>query len=113
MAKVQQIRTEPPAFGVAKVFGPFTCFLEMPGDILQALINMTDEILEKDESRDYGEHLVSAIRKEKQIYKTDCLKHGVSDFLETAVRNYVGYAMAQHTPRPQDTYLVDTRINSA
>ena len=67
----EQIQSHPKSFQVTKWFGPQTANVMLPDDGLDALIKMTDSIIEDNKSISHGQSLAGVIDKELRIYKSD------------------------------------------
>ena len=79
----EQIQTHPTRFEVSKWFGPQTAQVQLPDDALNAMINMTDNIIKDKKSESHGQNLAGVIDKELKIYKSDMDKAGVDQLLES------------------------------
>ena len=67
----EQIQTTPPIFNVTKHFGPFIASIQLADDVTNALIKMTDKIIDDKKSESHGQSLAGVIDKELKIYKSD------------------------------------------
>ena len=67
----EQIQSHPKSFEVAKWFGPQTAQVQLPDDAIDALVKMTDEIIDNKKSQSHGQSLAGVIDKELKIYKSD------------------------------------------
>ena len=108
----EQIKTHPKSFEVAKWFGPQTASVMLPDDALNAMTKMTDGIIEDSKSESHGQSLAGVIDKELRIYKSDMVKAGVDQLLESCVKSYVVHAAKTHGMFKEE-YVFETRLNSA
>ena len=107
-----QIQTHPTRFEVSKWFGPQTAQVQLPDDALNAMINMTDNIIKDKKSESHGQNLAGVIDKELKIYKSDMDKAGVDQLLESCVKSYVVHCARQHGMF-KEHYVTDSDVNSA
>ena len=108
----EQIKSHPKSFEVAKWFGPQTASVMLPDDALNAMTKMTDGIIEDSKSESHGQSLAGVIDKELRIYKSDMVKAGVDQLLESCVKSYVVHAAKTHGMFKEE-YVFVTRLNSA
>ena len=108
----EQIQSHPKSFEVAKWFGPQTASVMLPDDALNAMTKMTDDIIEDSKSESHGQSLAGVIDKELRIYKSDMVKAGVDQLLESCVKSYVVHCAKQHNYF-KETYTFQANINSA
>ena len=108
----EQIKSHPKSFEVAKWFGPQTASVMLPDDALNAMTKMTDGIIEDSKSESHGQSLAGVIDKELRIYKSDMVKAGVDQLLESCVKSYVVHAAKTHGMFKEE-YVFETRLNSA
>ena len=108
----EQIQTHPTRFEVSKWFGPQTAQVQLPDDALNAMINMTDNIIKDKKSESHGQNLAGVIDKELKIYKSDMDKAGVDQLLESCVKSYVVHCARQHGMF-KEHYVTDSDVNSA
>jgi len=106
-----QLTTPPQSFSVSKWFGPLAATVRLPDDILQALINMSDKLIEDEKTLQHGSALAGVINKELKVFKQDIHTAGCGGFLETAVRTYVDVCCKEHDYHNEDN-VVTTAINS-
>ena len=108
----EQIKSHPKSFEVAKWFGPQTASVMLPDDALNAMTKMTDGIIEDSKSESHGQSLAGVIDKELRIYKSDMVKAGVDQLLESCVKSYVVHAAKTHGMFKEE-YVFETHLNSA
>ena len=108
----EQIKSHPKSFEVAKWFGPQTASVMLPDDALNAMTKMTDGIIEDSKSESHGQSLAGVIDKELRIYKSDMVKAGVDQLLESCVKSYVVHAAKTHGMFKEE-YVFETRLNCA
>lgn len=108
----EQIQTHPKSFEVTKWFGPQTANVMLPDDALDALVKMTDSIIEDSKSESHGQSLAGVIDKELRIYKSDMDEAAVDQILESCVKSYVIHCAKQHGFF-RENYVFETSINSA
>ena len=108
----EQIQTHPTRFEVSKWFGPQTAQVQLPDDALNAMINMTDNIIKDKKSESHGQNLAGVIDKELKIYKSDMDKAGVDQLLESCVKSYVVHCARQHGMF-KEHYVTESDVNSA
>ena len=108
----EQIKSHPKSFEVAKWFGPQTASVMLPDDALNAMTKMTDGIIEDSKSESHGQSLAGVIDKELRIYKSDMVKAGVDQLLESCVKSYVVHAAKTHGMFKEE-YVFEPRLNSA
>ena len=108
----EQIQTHPTRFEVSKWFGPQTAQVQLPDDALNAMINMTDNIIKDKKSESHGQNLAGVIDKELKIYKSDMDEAGVDQLLESCVKSYVVHCARQHGMF-KEHYVTDSDVNSA
>ena len=65
----EQIQTTPKFFDVKKHFGPFFANVVLADDVTNAMIKMTDKIIDDKKSESHGQSLDGVIDKELRIYK--------------------------------------------
>ena len=108
----EQIKTHPKSFEVAKWFGPQTAQVQLPDDAIDALVKMTDEILDNKKSQSHGQSLAGVIDKELKIYKSDMDKCGFDQLFESCVKSYVIHCAKMHGMFKEE-YVFETSVNSA
>ena len=108
----EQIRTPPPFFEVQKHFGPFFATVQLADDVTNAMIKMTDKIINDKKSESHGESLAGVIDKELRIYKSDMDEFGVDQMFESCVRSYVIHCAKQHE-QFFENWTYESFINSA
>ena len=108
----EQIQTHPKSFEVSKWFGPQTAQVILPDDALNALVKMTDNIIEDSKSESHGQSLAGVIDKELRIYKSDMDKCGFDQLLESCVKSYVVHCAKQHNMF-KERYEFASNVNSA
>ena len=108
----EQIQTQPKFFDVQKYFGPFFANITLADDVTNALIKMTDKIIDDKKSESHGQNLAGVIDKELKIYKSDMDKAGVDQLLESCVKSYVVHCARQHGMF-KEHYVTDSDVNSA
>ena len=108
----EQIQTHPKSFEVAKWFGPQTAQVVLPDDALDALIKMSDKLIEDKKTLSHGNSLAGVIDSELRIYKSDMEEAGVDQLLESFVKSYVVHCTKAHGFF-SETQVFDTFINSA
>ena len=65
----EQIQTPPTFFDCKKHFGPFFANVTLADDVTNAMIKMTDKIVNDKKSESHGQSLAGVIDKELKIYK--------------------------------------------
>lgn len=85
----EQIMPEPKDIRSKRRFGPIITEVELHDDITNALIKMTDTLIEDKKTKSFGKHLAGVIDKELIIHKEDLYEAGCDDFFERCVQNYV------------------------
>ena len=108
----EQIQSHPKSFVVEKWFGPQTATVVLPDDALDALLKMTDEIIDNKKSLSHGNSLAGVIDSELRVYKSDMEKAGVDQLLESCVKSYVAHCTKVHGFFKEE-YLFETSVNSA
>ena len=108
----EQIQSHPKSFVVEKWFGPQTATVVLPDDALDALLKMTDEIIDNKKSLSHGNSLAGVIDSELRVYKSDMEKAGVEQLLESCVKSYVAHCTKVHGFFKEE-YLFETSVNSA
>ena len=108
----EQIQTHPKSFEVAKWFGPQTAQVMLPDDALDALLKMSDKLIEDKKTLSHGNSLAGVIDSELRIYKSDMEEAGVDQLLESCVKSYVVHCTKAHGFF-SETQVFDTFINSA
>jgi len=108
----EQIKSHPKSFEISKWFGPQTAQVMLPDDGLEALVNMTDDIIKDKKSKSHGQSLAGVIDKELKIYKQDMIEYGFDQLLESCVKSYVIHCAKQHGMY-KDNYVTETNVNSA
>ena len=116
----EQIMIPPDSFIVQKPFGPYLADITINDEVFNALIKMTDKIIEDKKTKSHGASLAGVIEKELRIYMSDMEKAGVSDFMESCVNSYVRHCITnqidKNHPSSKDfenRIQVLTEINSA
>ena len=108
----EQIQTKPKFFDVQKHFGPLFANVQLADDVTNALIKMTDKIIDDKKSESHGQNLAGVIDKELKIYKSDMDKAGVDQLLESCVKSYVVHCARQHGMF-KEHYVTESDVNSA
>ena len=108
----EQIKTPPTFFDVQKYFGPFFANITLADDVTNALIKMTDKIIDDKKSESHGQSLAGVIDKELKIYKSDMDEFGVDQMLESCVRSYVVHCAKMHNYF-KENWIYESFINSA
>ena len=108
----EQIQTPPTFFDCQKHFGPFFANITLADDVTNALIKMTDKIIDDKKSESHGQSLAGVIDKEIKVYKSDMDKAGVDQLLESCVSSYVLHCAKQHGFF-EETHVFESAINSA
>ena len=108
----EQIQTQPKAFDVQKYFGPFFANITLADDVTNALIKMTDKIIDDKKSESHGQNLAGVIDKELRIYKSDMNEFGVDQMMESCLRSFVLHCAKQHGFF-EETHTFQSMINSA
>ena len=108
----EQIQTHPTNFNVEKHFGPFFASAMLPQDATDALLKMSDELLSNKLSESHGQSLAGVIDKEIRVYKSDIVKAGVDQLIESCVRSYVLHSAKNHGFF-NETHIFESMINSA
>ena len=110
MAK--QIQTPPPLFKVSKPFGPLFASVQLADDVTNALVKMTDKIIDDKKSKSHGQSLAGAINKELKIQKSDMDEFGVDQMMESCLRSYITYC-AEANQKFDKNWRYESTINSA
>ena len=84
----EQIQTQPKFFDVQKHFGPFFANVQLADDVTNALIKMTDKIIDDKKSESHGQSLFGAIEKELKVYKSDMDEFGVDQMIRSCLKLY-------------------------
>ena len=108
----EQIQTQPKFFDVQKHFGPLFANVQLADDVTNALIKMTDKIIDDKKSESHGQNLAGAIEKELRIYKSDMNDFGVEQMIESCVRSYVIHCAKLHQMF-NETWTYESHLNSA
>ena len=108
----EQIKTPPKVFDVQKYFGPLFASVTLADDVTNAMIKMTDKIIEDKKSESHGQSLAGVIDKELRIYKSDMDEFGVDQMLESCLRSYVVHCAKIHEMF-QETWIYTSDVNSA
>ena len=108
----EQIQTQPPIFDVTKYFGPFIASVQLADDVTNALIKMTDKIIDDKKSESHGQSLAGVIDKELRIYKSDMDEFGVDQMMESCMRSYVVHCAKQHQ-KFYENWTYESHLNSA
>ena len=108
----EQIQTQPKFFDVQKHFGPLFANVQLADDVTNALIKMTDKIIDDKKSESHGQNLAGAIEKELRIYKSDMNEFGVEQMIESCVRSYVIHCAKMHQMF-HETWTYESHLNSA
>ena len=108
----EQIQTQPKFFDVQKYFGPFFANITLADDVTNALIKMTDKIIDDKKSESHGQSLAGVIDKELKVYKSDMDEFGVDHMLESCVRSYVIHCAKLHQMF-NETWTYESHLNSA
>ena len=105
----EQIQTPPKFFDVQKHLKPLFANVTLADDVTNALIKMTDKIIDDKKSESHGQSLAGVIDKELRIYKSDMDEFGVDQMLESCVRSYVIHCAKQHQMF-QETWIYDLML---
>ena len=108
----EQIKTPPKVFDVQKYFGPLFASVTLADDVTNAMIKMTDKIIEDKKSESHGQSLAGVIDKELRIYKSDMDEFGVDQMLESCLRSYITHCAKVHLMF-QETWTYASEVNSA
>ena len=108
----EQIQTQPKFFDVQKHFGPLFANVSLADDLTDALIKMTDKIIDDKKSESHGQNLAGVIEKELRIYKSDMNEFGVEQMIESCVRSYVIHCAKMHQMF-HETWTYESHLNSA
>ena len=108
----EQIKSHPKSFEVTKWFGPQTANVMLPDDAVNALTNMTDNIIKDKKSKSHGQSLAGVIDSELRIYKSDMDECGFDQLLESCVKSYVVHCAKQHNMF-NEKYVFESNVNSA
>ena len=108
----EQIQTQPKFFDVQKHFGPLFANIQLADDVTNALIKMTDKIIDDKKSESHGQSLAGVIDKELKVYKSDMDEFGVDHMLESCVRSYVIHCAKLHQMF-NETWTYESHLNSA
>ena len=108
----EQIQTPPKFFDIQKHFGPLFASVQLADDVTNALIKMTDKIIDDKKSVSHGQSLAGVIDKELRIYRSDMDEFGVDQMLESCVRSYVAHSARQHQMF-HENWSYESEINSA
>jgi len=108
----EQIQTPPTHFEVQKYWGPFFANITLADDVTNALIKMTDKIIDDKKSESHGQSLAGVIDKELRVYKSDMDEFGVDQMLESCVRSYVIHCAKMHSYF-HENWFYESFINSA
>ena len=108
----EQIQTPPPIFNVTKHFGPFIASVQLADDVTNALVKMTDKIIDDKKSESHGQSLAGVIDKELRVYKSDMDEFGVDQMLESCLRSYITHCAKVHLMF-QETWTYASEVNSA
>ena len=108
----EQIQTQPKFFDVQKHFGPLFANVQLADDVTNALIKMTDKIIDDKKSESHGQNLAGVIEKELRIYKSDMNDFGVEQMIESCVRSYVIHCAKLHQMF-NETWTYESHLNSA
>ena len=111
IAKNKQILTPPTKFEIQRWFGPQTTTVELADDTLQALIKMSDKLINDEKTREHGTSLAGVINKELKVHRTDLEEFGVLSILQSCVSNYVTN-VASRKPNVAKGAIIKTNINS-
>ena len=107
-----QIQTQPLKFELSKFFGPCIAHVSLSKDVVKALLDLTDELLEDKQAESFGKSLAGIIKEEILIHKEDMIRFGVNDILENYLKTYVVNSAKIHE-RHEDAFSYETMINSA
>ena len=108
----KQIQTQPKFFDVQKHFGPLFASVQLADDVTDAMIKMTDKIIEDKKSESHGQSLAGVIDKELRVYKSDMDEFGVDQMLESCLRSYITHCAKVHLMF-QETWTYASEVNSA
>ena len=108
----EQIQSHPKAFEVGKWFGPQTANVMLPDDAVNALVEMTDNIIKDKKSKSHGQNLAGVIDSELKVHKSDMDKCGFDQLLESCVKSYVVHCAKQHNMF-NEKYVFESNVNSA
>ena len=108
----EQIQTPPKSFDVQKYFGPFFATVKLADDVVDAMIKMTDKIIDDKKSESHGQSLAGVIDKELRIYKSDMNEFGVDQMMESCLRSFVLHCAKQHG-KFHENWSYDSQVNSA
>lgn len=107
-----QIKTKPLKFELSKFFGPQIAIVSLSEDVVKALLDLTDELLEDKQAIKWGKNLAGVIKEEVFIHKEDMIRFGVNDALENYLKSYVVNSVKIHH-KHEDDFSYQSMINSA
>ena len=76
-------------FKLIKPFGPHVAMVQTPSDILEKMIELTDEILEDKNRVDWGGHLVGQVAEEPWVSNEQLEELGLLKYFNGLLYNYV------------------------
>ena len=77
----------------------------LPPDILQTMIEISDQVIADEKTKTWGSHLAGQIEKELKVELELLVQRGVMSFLMTAVRQFVITCKIQMAPNRKDAIL--------
>ena len=78
---------------------------KLPTDILQTMIEISDQVIADKETKSYGQHLAGQIEKELKVEPEILGERGVMHFFLSAVRQFVITCKIQMAPNSRDAIL--------
>ena len=99
-------------FMCIKISIPLFASVTLADDVTNAMIKMTDKIIDDKKSESHGQSLAGVIEKELRIYKSDMDEFGVDQMLESCLRSYVVHCAKVHEMF-QETWIYASEVNSA
>ena len=78
---------------------------KLPPDILQTMIEISDQVIANKEAESWGSHLAGQIEKELKVEHEMLIERGVMGFLMHTVRQFVITCKLQSTPNERDAIL--------
>ena len=76
-------------FKLLKPFGPHISMLKTPSEILEKMLELTDEILEDENRIDWGGHLVGNVKEEPWVSNAKLEEAGLLSYFNGMLYNYV------------------------
>ena len=97
-------------FDILRPFGPRIARIQMPEEILGKMVKLTDEIMEDEKRKSWGDHLVGQIKEEPYITNEQLQQIGALDFFNGCLQYYLSSVLKELYAYTEENYLLETGV---